>query len=215
MKEINLQPLETNYENPYGSKENTLQTFLEYFWVDREDKESFEQWKQYVRESNIQAQIVLDQLNLLIKNPPANLSQIIEKYGEVYLSPDDSDTQTSISDNNSKALAWLKIIWNKLAQIERDERNSPEGVLRSFLLKFWSSNTEHEAMRKWIDYKLKNSEEAKLVIEKLTLLLDRPQIDLPQILWKYGRISFSNESFEKKNEESIKWLKNVLAKFSN
>lgn len=216
MNEIYLQQLMSDYENPYSTSNQALITFLSYFWVDREKSESLNQWIEYVRESNLQARIILDQLKKVIKVPPSDLAQILEYHGGVHLYHYNPESETTVPYSLDESLAWLKKLLNELELIEKRERNSPEGVLRELLIKFWAGKTEDDAIQEWRKYLIEHRQESRLVLEKLAVLIENPPENLSKILWKYGRISLPNNhtSSSKLDEGSLQWVKAVLTKFS-
>ncbi|MEM7014382.1 MAG: hypothetical protein AAF585_23215, partial [Verrucomicrobiota bacterium] len=179
--------------------------------IESTDDEVIEGWRETTRSSNCHARVFLQYLQEIAADPPSNL---FEKLSEAEIQFGSSFDSSSPQNHELVARSWISKLAVKLTEIEDEERNSPEGVLREFLLRFWKGDGIGAAIERWREYAQKNQDEAVAVCEKLNELLERAPMNLSEILFDFGNISLyiqSEDTARPYNEtETLEWLRNFV-----
>lgn len=215
---ISLGPDVESAPNPYGSHEGALSSFLTAYWLERTEEDVLHQWRVETLDNNFHARLLIRILKEISEAPFEGVVDSLISDGGICLYHPESETTAARDFTYDEYHIWFKEHIQKLTQIEDESRNSPPGVLRELLLRFWKNDGIEAAIKRWYEYVEIDRGEASAVIAKLNKLLDDPPDNLSKILKDFGNISLyhqSENSARPYNEvETLEWLRDLVQRLN-
>jgi hypothetical protein len=196
-------------ESSYPSPREALRRLLYHFWAEHTDDEAFARWTSYVAEAPDQAALLLDDLEKVLQDPPADLVELLQQDGEVYLEQPDGEPEPL-----GAHVDWLRSRTARLREIYLGSASSPEASLTEFLRRFWLGRTETTAAQAWSAFVQQDRSGAGALLQQLELVAARPPADLADRLRTHGWVDLTHHDASMRPytpDEVTAWLARLVA----
>jgi len=193
--------------SPYASPIDALRRLLNHFFSERDADDAMGAWHDYATDNPDQARHLLDRASEVLDDPPADLADILQQDGMVYLEEPDG-----ASSPLSQQVAWLRSTLGRFRGALDAETASPAGLLVRFLERFWVGRAESQVMAGWRDFAAAEPDQAEATLRALEQVAADPPADLNEILRRHGWVDLHHDDASMTpftTEESARWVRRV------